>query len=426
MSMKKIYPASMDRQSIGQLQVDVRANQGAAPIENATVSIKAGTEATEAIEVLQTDISGKTETVELPAPPVELTQEPNAEEQPWSNYTVEVTSPTYEPVIVDGVQVFADSEALQYVDLSPEPEVTSQQVQIITIVPHSLFVQYPPKIPEASVKVIPPGDSGFIVLDEVVVPEFIIVHDGVPDDSTAPNYYIRFRDYIKNVASSEIYSTWPEATMTANILAILSFTLNRVFTEWYRNQGKNFTITSSTAYDHQFIYGRNFYRSISEIVDQIFTNYLSRPGVKQPILTQYCDGVQVTCPGWMTQWGSKYLGDQGQSAIEILRYYYGSDMYINTAPQVAGIPSSFPGYNLQTGSSGPSVRTIQRQLNAISNNFPAIPKVAVDGVYGASTRDAVETFQRVFNMPVTGIVDYPTWYRISDIYVAVTRMAELV
>ncbi len=167
----------------------------------------------------------------------------------------------------------------------------------------------------------------------MVVPQTIVVHDGVPTDSTAQNYYVPYRDYIKNVASSEIYATWPQSTITANVLAIMSFTLNRVYTEHYRNRGYDFTITSSTAFDHKWIYGRNIYESISVIVDEIFDNYLSRPEVKQPILTQYCDGRQVQClhRGWMTQWGSCDLGEQGYSPIEIIRNFYGDSMYINTA-----------------------------------------------------------------------------------------------
>ena len=237
---------------------------------------------------------------------------------------------------------------------------------------------------------------------------------------------VRYRDYIKNVASSEIYATWPDATIRANVLAIMSFTLNRVYTEWYRGKGYVFTITSSTAYDHKFIYGRNFFQSISQVVDEMFENYLSRPNVRQPILTQYCDGQRVTCPDWMSQWGSKYLGDQGYSAIDILRSYYGNDMYINSAEGISGIPASWPGYDLGVGASGPKVRQLQEQLARISRAYPAIPTITADGVYGSRTREAVEKFQSVFGLPVTGIVDYPTWYKISDIYVAVSRIAELV
>lgn len=204
-------------------------------------------------------------------------------------------------------------------------------IDTIVIDAHTLYGEYPPKIPESEIKTV--EETGEIVLSRVVIPEYVVVHDGAPGDSTAANYYVRYRDYIKNVASSEIYATWPDATIRANVLAIMSFTLNRVYTEWYRGKGYVFTITSSTAYDHKFIYGRNFFQSISQVVDEMFENYLSRPNVRQPILTQYCDGQRVTCPDWMSQWGSKYLGDQGYSAIDILRSYYGNDMYINSAEE---------------------------------------------------------------------------------------------
>ena len=288
---------------------------------------------------------------------------------------------------------------------------------------HTLYAEYPPKIPESEVK--PVADTGEIVLSRVVVPETIVVHNGPPNDASATNYYVPFADYIKNVASSEIYATWPQNTIIANVLAILSFTLNRIYTEWYRSKGYDFTITSSTAYDHAFVPGRNYFESISEVVDTIFTNYLSRPLVRQPILTQYCDGRRVSCPNWMRQWESKDLGEQGLEPIEIIRFFYGEDMYINAAEQISGIPSSWPGAPLDIGSSGPKVLQLQEQLNRIARNYPAIPTIVEDGIYGPATAEAVRTFQRIFDLPQTGITDYRTWYKISAIYVGVSRIAEL-
>ena len=191
----------------------------------------------------------------------------------------------------------------------------------------------------------------------------------------------------------------------------------------YRNQGYNFTITSSTAYDQKWIYGRNVFENISYLVDTIFANILSRPGVRQPILTSYCDGQRVQCSG-LSQWGSKYLGDEGYSAIEIIRYFFGNDMYINSATAISGVPSSWPGYTLTIGSSGQKVSQMQEQLNRIRQNYPAIPYVNPDGIYGQQTANAVRVFQNVFDLPVTGNVDYPTWYEISRIYVGVSRIAE--
>ena len=389
------------------------------PIQNATVSISFTGEPDSTVETLTTDASGQTNTVTLKTPPLQYSLTPNSP-MPYSEYTLSVTAPGYEPVIVSGVEVLPDVTAVQNIEMTPT-EMTQEEEEIISIPDHTLYGDYPPKIPEDEIK--PMDESGEIVLSRVVIPEYIIVHDGVPADSTAANYYVRYRDYIKNVVSSEIYATWPESAIYANTLAIMSFTLNRVYTEWYRSKGFNFTITSSTAYDQKWIRGRNIYRNIDRLVDSIFANYLSRPGVRQPIFTSYCDGKNVTCNG-LSQWGSKYLGDEGYSPIEIIRYYYGSDMYINSAVAVSGVPSSWPGYNLNMGASGDKVLQIQQQLNRIAQNYPAIPRIAADGIYGSGTANAVRTFQRIFNLPQSGIVDYPTWYKISEIYVGVSRIAE--
>ena len=347
--------------------------------------------------------------------------EPN-EAQPYSEVTVTVSAQGYREITVSGVEVLPNETSIQEIELEAL-DAPGHPIDNIVIPAHTLYGDYPAKIPEAEVKSV--NDTGEIVLSRVVIPEFVIVHDGVPTDPTAKNYYIRYRDYIKNVASSEIYATWPDAAIRANVLAIMSFTLNRIYTEWYRGKGYNFNITSSTAYDHKFIYGRNIYTNISKIVNEMFENYLSRPNVTQPILTQYCDGQKVSCPTWMTQWGAKNLGDQGYSPIEILRHFYGSNMYINVAEGISGIPASWPGYDLTVGSRGNKVYQMQQQLARIAKSYPAIPVIVPDGIYGNKTREAVEKFQSVFGLPVTGIVDYNTWYEISNIYVAVTRIAEL-
>ncbi|MCF2640831.1 MAG: peptidoglycan-binding protein [Lachnospiraceae bacterium] len=405
----------------GRLQISVTNQTGFTPIEGARIRISYTGEPGNILEEVQTDTSGQTATLAVNAPPLEYSMEPS-ENQPYSQYTVQVEAEGYRPIDISGVAVLPEETALQKVALEPLGQ-GENVVDNIVIPANTLFGNYPAKIAEAEIK--PVTESGEIVLSRVVIPEYIVVHDGAPSDNTANNYYVRYRDYIKNVASSEIYATWPDATLRANILAIMSFTLNRVYTEWYRNKGYEYTITSSTAFDHKFVYGRNIYSNISRIVDEMFQNYLSRPNVRQPILTQYCDGERVTCSGWMTQWGSKYLGDQNYSAIEILRYFYGNDMYINVAEEVSGIPASWPGYDLELGVSGSKVRTIQEQINRIAKNYPAIPTVTVDGVYGPSTKRAIEVFQSVFGLPVSGIVDFPTWYRLSEIYVGVSRIAEL-
>ena len=406
----------------GELQINVTSTAGGRPIADARISISYTGVPESTLERVGTDSSGQTEVLELDAPPEEWSLDPNNERQPYSEYTLDVSAPGFEPVSIAGAEILANVRAIQNVRMRPS-DVGREEEEVFVIPAHTLYGEYPPKIAEDEIK--PTNESGEIVLSRVVVPEYIVVHDGSPRDTTATNHYVKYKDYIKNVASSEIYATWPENSIRANVLAIMSFTLNRVYTEWYRNRGYDFTITSSTAFDQKWIPERNVYDTISVIVDELFANYLSRPNVRQPILTQYCDGRRVTCPNWMTQWGAKELGDQGYSAIEILRYFYGDDMYINTAQEISGIPASWPGYTLEQGSSGDKVRQMQEELNVIAGAYPALPKITADGIYGPATENAVRDFQSVFGLPVTGTVDYRTWYKISEIYVGVSRIAEL-
>lgn len=421
MKYRQNLRATQDNIDTGFLQINAISENNQIPVKNATIQIASTGNPENTIEVLETDANGKTPNISLDAPPLEYSLEPS-DNQPYSEYNIKVSAEGYEDSIISGIQILSGEIGLQNIRLTPS--VTNQDAYNPTnIGGHTLWEFYPPKIAEAEIK--PMDERGEIVLSKVVVPEYIIVHDGSPTDTTASDYYVPYKDYIKNVASCEIYATWPESSITANILAIISFTLNRVYTEWYRGKGYDFTITSSTAFDHKWMYQKTTYENISQVVDRIFANYLSRPNVAQPILTQYCDGKRVTCPNWMSQWGSKYLGDQGYTAIEIIRNYYGDDMYINEAEQIAGIPSSWPGYDLSVGSTGDKVRMIQEQLNRIARNYPSIPTIAVDGVFGSGTEAAVKQFQSIFNLPANGIVDYPTWYKISQIYVGVSKIAEL-
>lgn len=414
----------MQQQSIfqkGFLRVSVYDGNEGRPLNNVRVRIS-GAGDSGVIEELLTDSSGNTETVDLSAPDIEFSLEPEPRMRPYSEYTVSVDAEGFEPYRIEGVQILPEALALQNVFL------TRRQTNVpipsdIFILPHTLWEAFPPKLPEDSVKPLPEGD-GFVVLPEPVIPELIVVHDGPPTDSGAQNYYVPFKDYIKNVASCEIYSTWPVETIEANVLAITSFALNRVYTEWYRGQGYNFTITNSTAYDQAFVYGRNVYSEISEIVDYLFTTYITKPNIRQPLLTQYCNGSSVTCPGWLSQWGSKKLGENGLDAVEILREYYGSEVYLAAAESVSGVPVSYPGTSLQVGSTGAAVRTVQEQLNAISDNYSAIPKLKVDGIFGQNTENAVRVFQSIFDLNTSGIVDFATWYQISNIFVAVEKLAE--
>lgn len=416
----KVRILQTDLTDNGRLAINTFEGQSTVPVPGAKIQISFTGQPDSVFQELTTDNIGRTEAAELKTPPLEYSMEPN-QNMPYAEYTINVTATGFEPVTISGIQVLPGQIAVQNVYM--RKVVTAPEFITIAIPDHTLYGTFPPKIAEAEIK--PISRPGEIVLSKVVVPEFVIVHDGVPTDPTAANYYVRYRDYIKNVASSEIYATWSNSTIRANLSVIMSFTLNRVYTEWYRNKGYDFTITSSTAFDQKFVYGRNIFENISAIVDEIFDVYVARPNVKQPILTQYCDGNRTTCPQWLSQWGSKTLGDQKYSPIDIVRYYYGGDVYFNKAEEVSGVPSSFPGYNLQRGSRGEKVSQMQDQLNRISNNYPLIPKLAVDGDFGTKTEEAVKTFQTTFGLPPTGIVDFPTWYKISDIFVGVTRMAEL-
>ena len=404
----------------GQLQVNVTTINNI-PIENVNISIYEEGQPTNKIEEITTDASGQSEKIDLATPPVELSLYVDNIIQPYAEYSLLMEADGYEPVNISGVEILSGRMSIQ--DIKLRPLLEGKNGEDFVIPAHTLYGEYPPKIAEAEVKPVnPPGE---IVLSRVVIPEYIIVHDGAPSDSTASDYYVLYKDYIKNVASSEIYATWPEETIKANVLAIMSFTLNRVYTDWYRNKGYDFTITSSTAFDHKWINNRNIFDTISLVVDEIFDQYLSRPNVKQPILTQYCDGNRVSCPGWMTQWGSKSLGESGYSAIQILRNFYGSSIYINTAEQISGVPISYPGYELDIGASGSKVQQIQEELDRIAQVYSNIPRIQADGIYGEATKAAVKEFQRTFDLPQTGIIDFKTWYKISQIYVGITRIAEL-
>ena len=410
---------------IGRLRVQCFNGESYIPVDNCNISIEPSKSETikNITRKLSTNSLGLTETIDLSAPSFAYSQEPT-NNMPYSLYDITVERSGFETVVIKEAQIFPNETAYQRVNLVERNNLRASRADVIVVLPNTLFGNFPAKIPENPDKPLPLPSSG-VVLPQPVIPEYITVHEGSPNDNSAPNYRVPYKDYLKNVASCEIYSTWPETTIRANIFCIVSFTLNRIYTEWYRGKGKNFDITSSTAYDHAFNYGRNIYDSISKVVDEIFSTYIRRFGRKQPLLTQYCDGKNVTCPQWLSQWGSKYLGDQGKVPYEILTYYYGNDIELVTADRVKGSPSSYPGYDLTIGSSGESVRMVQDFLNRISQNYPLIPKVAVDGVFGPSTAEAVRVFQGIFNLPQNGIVNYVTWYKISDVYVGVTRIAEL-
>lgn len=389
---------------LGYLQVNTFFQGVGSPAQGATVRVF-NSDTKSIVSESQTDAQGQVKNIALITPPIEYSLQYGLP-RPFNQYDVQVIYQDYQSVYISNVQLFPEQTAIQNVLLLPS-------YNAIDIPYPTLWGTYPPKIPESEVKKLP-LPTGQIVLPEPVVPSLITVHEGRPEDSSASNYTVGFKDYIKNVASCEIYSTWPREAIKANVFAILSFTLSRVYTEWYRGKGYGFTITNSTAFDQAFSFGRNIFDEISEVVDEIFTTYISRPDLVQPLFTQYCDGKRVKRAGWLSQWGSKELADQGLNALQILKTYYGSDIVLKQAKKVEGIPLSFTNV-LKIGSTGDAVKTIQQQLNTISNNYPLIKKVVVDGVYGASTAEAVRTFQQIFDLPETGEVNFPTWYSISNI-----------
>lgn len=411
-------PAYLDT---GNLQIFVTAGETPEPIPDALVRIS-DPENGQILEEASTDASGQTPFIELPAPPMELSvaEGEAGQQRPYAVYNVTITAGGRETLHIGGVEVMPTGRSIQRASLSPARN-GAFNVRNLLLAPHALWG--PPSTRQAEEEVKPlPEQSGLVVLPEPVIPEYIVVHSGRPDDPSAPNYWVRFKDYIKNVACSEIYSTWRTEAIKANVLAIISFTLNRVYTEWYRGKGYDFTITSSTAFDQSFSYGRTIFEEIGVVVDDLFTTYITREGISQPLFTQYCDGRRVQCGG-LSQWGSQALGEQGWDAVSILRKYYGSDIYLKSAEKVEGVPLSYGGQVLSPGSEGEDVRTIQQQLNRISDNYPAIPKIPADGVYGPATQAAVTEFQKIFHLPQTGSVDFASWYEISNVFVAVAGLA---
>jgi len=396
----------------GNLIVRVFIDSIAQPAENANVTIVGN-----GIHITaKTNELGQTAPISLPAPSLKLSLEPSNNIAYYS-YDVKVDGLNLGTQEVLGVQIFPGITSIQDIYFST---IDNNKNTSVISIPDYYIGSYSPKIIED------PTSSSSRILNEVVIPEYIIVHEGLPSNTSGRNYQVPFIDYIKNVASSEIYPTWPREAIKANVLAIISFTLNRVYTEWYRSQGYNFTITSSTAYDHAFVYGREIYDTISEIVDEIFNYYIIYGENNFPFLAQYVDGRNVAAgPGIMSQWGSKELADQGYTAEQILKYYYTNNIRIAQAEFVEGLPVSYPGYTLQLGSCGSDVQTIQNMLNNIRTAYPAINIISnPNGQFNSDTQSAVKTFQQIFNLPETGIIDSATWYKISYIYTAINKLAE--
>lgn len=401
--------------AIGYLTIQVRTANDAVPLRGAQVTVL--DDQGRSVYDLVTDESGDTQTVPLETVSRDFSLEPSYTNTPYVGYRVFVQASGFNSVYISGVPIFEGETAIQPVTLVPMQEMQrSPMVEEITIEKPAVAMQTA-RYQEGSTE--EPR-----ILRQVVIPDPITVHMGSPA-SSASNIRVSFPDYVKNVASSEIYPTWPEAALRANIYAIITFALNRVFTEWYRSQGYGFDITNSTAYDQAFVYGRTIYESISRIVDEIFNEYVRRQGQIAPYFTSFCNGTTTTCAG-LSQWGTVSLADRGLTPLQILRTYYPDDIEIVETDVTTGYLSSYPGTALRLGSRGLDVETIQTYLNRIRRNYPAIPQITDEkGVFGNSTQAAVTKFQSIFNLAADGIVGKATWYKISKLYAAVTRLAEL-
>ncbi|HWR24553.1 MAG TPA: peptidoglycan-binding protein [Feifaniaceae bacterium] len=447
----------------GTLVVDVRTTQRR-PVANAGVMVTS--EENGAVYELRTDAAGRTGRFVLPTPELALSFDPATAAQAFSRYTVEVTAPGFAPAYIMGVQIFPGIDSVLPVLLAeasaapvfaaqvfaqPETQPGTQPGTVIEI-PAPAVLETGPRNPlgpsdlspreesassplqpylSPDIPVFAPLEDSIAVMQQqtrvlpaVYIPEAITVHLGAPG-SNARNVTVSFADYIKNVASSEIFPTWPEAALRANIHAQVGFALNRVFTEWYRARGYNFQITNSTAYDQAFVEGRNIYSNISRLVDDIFNIYPRREGRLEPLFTSYCNGSTTTCSG-LSQWGTVTLADRGYTPLEMLQYYFGDDVELVSTNDIRGIEASYPGYLLRRGMRNDSVRTLQRQLIRIRQDYPAIPAISsATGFFGSETEAAVLAFQRIFNLTPDGIVGPATWYAIARVYVGVTGLAEM-
>lgn len=396
----------------GYLVVNVYSDTIANPIKGATVTVsKNGTDIVTEI----TDENGKTPQMTLDTVDKSYSEEEQYATRPYETYDVLVTALGLTPTRIEGVQIFDGVTSVQNIYLTSIDENQGEDTSVIT--PNTLWGNYPQSIIE---DVNEGEEISPYVLSRVLIPENIIVHDGVPSNFSAPNYTVPFIDYIKNVASSEIYSTWPTETIRANILAIISFALNRIYTEWYRSRGYSFTITSTTSYDQKYTRNGTIFEPISRIVDEIFTNYIRQGYRIEPLLAHYKSS--TTEPGYLSQWGSKELGDRGYNYTQILKYYYGNGINIYEAETTQEYPYSFT-TPLKEGDCSRDVYILQNTLNYIRSSYPGIPVIEnPSGLFDSSTTNAVKTFQSVFGLSQTGTVNYQTWYMMSYILTAVTKM----
>lgn len=414
--------------SQGYLSIETRVADGGIPIEGARVYIMPSQRGSEVSDTyysnyLITDSSGNTGFIRFDTPDPAITENINNNLVPYTVVDIYADADGFFPVRIKNVQIYGDTQSILPITLIPvSGSFSGTQNGIITYeIPQSqLLTADTHSMSGPSNEQTQP-----LIAEEIYIPEFITVHLGTPS-SNARNVTVPFTEYIKNVASSEVYPTWPEEALRANIAAITSLTLNRFFTEWYRSQGYDFDITSTTSYDQSFVEGRNIFENISRIVDETFNNYVTRDGYINPLFTTFCDGRTVSCDG-LSQWGTVSLAENGNNALQILRYYYGDDVNLTSTDDIRSAEISYPGTPLKLGDSGDDVATIQKQLLRIRENYPAIPLIpTIDGIFGSSTDSAVRTFQEIFDLAVDGIVGKSTWYKISYIYSSVAKLAETV
>ena len=398
----------------GTLRIQTFAARQSAPMEGVTVTVQGDGFTLHRI----TDVTGSAADIPIEAPACALSLDESNTTRPYAIVSLAATKPGYRTVRIEGIQIFAGQVTLAQPQMLP---ITEEDRDIpnapIIIPPHALFAGSGGSGPQPRENCTPR------VLEQVIIPKNITVHLGKPA-AAARNVTVSFRDYIANVASSEVYPTWPEQALRANIHCQISLALNRIYTEWYPSKGYTFNITNSTSYDQYYVHGRTVFDVMVRITDDIFNTYLRKRGTVNPYYSEYCDGKSVTCPG-LKQWGTVTLANQGRTALQILRYYYGSDIEIVRTSNIQSIPQSYPGSPLRQGDSGTAVFTLQRQLNRITKDYPFLGKLTVDGVFGAKMTATVKTFQKQFNLTADGVVGRQTWYKISYIYVSVKDLAEL-
>ena len=404
----------------GTLRVQTYAARESAPVTNVRIRLRNADQPSAQEMEFFTDDEGNALDLELPAPPASLSLDENATQRPYSVWDLTADKEGYQTLTLNGLQLFAGQVTLAELELRPMQRLGAPAPlpDTFDVPPHHLYSPGSEASSSAPVQLCEPR-----VLTVPIIPETITVHLGKPAAS-AQNVTVSFRKYIANVASSEVYPTWPEQALRANIHAQISLALNRIFTEWYPSKGYNFNITNSTSYDQYYVHGREIFEPMERITDDIFNTYVRRQGTIEPYYTEYCDGKTVSCPG-MKQWGTVDRANEGKNALQILRYYYGNDIEIVRTNNIQGIPQSYPGTALRRGDTGEAVRIIQRQLTRIAKNYPAFGNPGTDGVFGAATEASVKAFQKHFNLTADGVVGRSTWYKISYIYVSVKKLAEL-